>query len=82
MQDFKEAARLSAEAKHLALNSEAKQNEAADLSKQAASIDTDEQLLLQEITKLEATVSAAESAAGKAQHQLLQVGAATPDPIL
>ena len=73
VQDFKEAARLSAEAKVLASTAEAREQEARALRAQAGAVQAEELACLQGAKKQEAEAAEAERAAALAKWRLLKV---------
>lgn len=73
LQDFKEAARLSAEAKKLASCAEADQSESKALTRQAADIEGKKQMCVEKLAVLQKAASTAERKVGEASRQLLQV---------
>ena len=73
VQDFKEAARLSAEAKALASMAKASEEEARALRAQAAAVEAEEHACLQGAKQKEAEAAEAERAAALAKWRLLKV---------
>ena len=73
VQDFKEAARLSAEAKALASTAQASEEEAQALRAQAAAVQAEEHACLQGAKQKEVEAAEAERAAALAKWRLLKV---------
>jgi len=73
MQDFKEAARLSAEAKSAILEAEKKKELAHQLGKRAASLEAEEQVALLMVQEKQDLVEGASLLVVRGRFQLLQV---------
>lgn len=78
MQDFQEAARLSAEAKSLASTAQAKEAEAASLASEASAVDSDQIRCIAQVEVCERALAEAELAVAEARCKLLQVGLLSP----
>ena len=73
MQNFKEAARLSAEAKTAVLEADKSRKEAASLAEKVKLLENEEQSAVQDIRNRQALVDTARLALVRARYHLLQV---------